>query len=165
VTLTLSKRSFFAHLTDSEYQTQMKAMCREISDEAANDRRVNGLCVLDVKRLLRYSPHHVPESMDKTPAPKVHSCCPEFRVRGVQGLCRRLPRSPTGLNLPRVHASIPPGRLAIRVQLRSRLSLDAIPIQNTRTPRLYGRPLSESWPCCAQKTHLSRIKYHRASNR
>jgi hypothetical protein len=81
VTLRLSKLPCLSHLTDVEYQTQMKAICRDISDEAAEDRRQNGLSVLGVKRLLRYSPQHVPERMDKTPAPPVHSCCPDFRIQ------------------------------------------------------------------------------------
>ena len=81
VTLRLSKLPCLSHLTDVEYQTQMKAICRDISDEAAENRRQDGLSVLGVKRLLRYSPQHVPERMDKTPAPKVHSCCPEFRAQ------------------------------------------------------------------------------------
>jgi hypothetical protein len=59
----------------------MKAMCRDISDQAAEDRRVHCLSVLGVKRLLRYSPHHLPETVDKMPAPRVHSCCPDFRTQ------------------------------------------------------------------------------------
>ena len=59
----------------------MKAICKSISDEAADERRLTGTSVLGVKRLLRYSPRHVPEKMDRTPAPKVHSACPELRAQ------------------------------------------------------------------------------------
>ena len=134
VTLRLSKLPCWSHLTDFEYQTQMKAICRDISDEAAHDRRQNGLSVLGVKRLLRYSPQHVPKRMDKTPAPKVHSCCPEFRAQFkaayrdfVDGYREALQALNRGLLTP----LFPQGRLATWVQLRSRLGLDFIPIQNT----------------------------------
>jgi hypothetical protein len=147
VTLRLSKLPCFAHLTDFEYQTQMKAMCRDISDEAAHDRRKNGLSLLGVKRLLRYSPQHVPERMDKTPAPKVHSCCPDFRIQFkaayrdfVDGYREALQALNRGLLAP----LFTQGGLATGVQLRSRLRLDFIPILNSRTPKAYGPPLSES---------------------
>jgi len=81
VTLRLSKLPCLSHLTDGEYQTHMKAMCKDISDDAADERRLTGASVMGVKRLLRYSPRHVPVKMDRTPAPKVHSVCPEFRAQ------------------------------------------------------------------------------------
>ena len=65
VILTLSKLPCWSHLTDFEYQTKLKTICRDTSDEVAHDRRKNGLSVLGVKRLLRYSPQHVPVPMDR----------------------------------------------------------------------------------------------------
>ena len=80
VTLTLSKLPCWAHLSDDEYRHKINAMCREISDEAFEVRRNEGIGVIGIKRLLRYSPHHIPDSLDRSPAPKVHCSCPEFRA-------------------------------------------------------------------------------------
>ena len=80
VTLTLSKLPCLAHLTDLEYQEEMKSLCREIADEAAEDRRLSGASVIGIKRLLRYSPHHVPDTLERSPAPIIHSHCSKFRA-------------------------------------------------------------------------------------
>ena len=80
VTLKLSKLPCWSHLTDAEYRLQMKAMCREISETAAVERKRTGTSVVGTKRLLRYSAHHIPEMLANSPAPLVHSACSEFRA-------------------------------------------------------------------------------------
>ncbi len=80
LTLRLSKLPCLAHLSDLEYQAEMKSLCREIADEAAEDRRLSGSSVIGTKRLLRYSPHHIPDTLDRSPAPIIHSHCSEFRA-------------------------------------------------------------------------------------
>ena len=80
VTLKLSKLPCLAHLTDFEYNQAMKALCREISEEATIERKATGASVTGIKRLLRYSAHHKPDGIDKTPAPAVHCGCHAIRA-------------------------------------------------------------------------------------
>ena len=47
---------------------------------SAEDRRLSGSSVIGAKRVLRYSPHHVPDTLDRSPAPIIHSHCSEFRA-------------------------------------------------------------------------------------
>ena len=77
--LKLSKLPCWQDLSDEEYRERIKDMCGQIADDAAEERKRTGRSILGVKRILRYSPHHRPEQMDKSPAPPVH--CHEKSLR------------------------------------------------------------------------------------
>ena len=68
----LSVLPCWAQLDASEQRRAVRQMCREISDQAAAERQASGGAVQGIKRLLRYSPHHKPESLSSSPAPHVH---------------------------------------------------------------------------------------------
>ena len=69
--------------SDEEYREWIRQMCREISEEAAKERRQTGQSVLGVKRALRFHPHHQPDKIAKSPAPFIHCFSRETRRRFV----------------------------------------------------------------------------------
>ena len=81
VTLKLSKLPCWAHLSDEEYRQKMVSMCIDISSEAAEVRQEEKRSVLGMARVLRYHPHHRPETVAKSPAPLIHCQCRESKER------------------------------------------------------------------------------------
>jgi len=79
----LSKLPCWKDLTDDEYQKRIRAMCFEISTEAAEERKRTGKRVLGTKKLLAFSPHHRPVLMERSPAPAVHCCDKHLREKFV----------------------------------------------------------------------------------
>ena len=77
--VTLTKIPPLAHLTDSEYAEYMKTMCNEITADAAAERKETGKSVLGIKRIMRFSPMHIPEGDNGRAAPRVHCFEPEIR--------------------------------------------------------------------------------------
>ena len=75
----LTKVPPLAHLTDGEYAEYMKTLCDEITADAAAERQETGKTVLGVKRIMRFSPTHIPEGENGSPAPRVH--CWEATIR------------------------------------------------------------------------------------
>ena len=75
----LSPLPCWAKLSAGEHRRLIRGMCKELSDEAAADREVSGDGVEGIKRILRYSPHHQPSSMSRSPAPYVH--CRDHKLR------------------------------------------------------------------------------------
>lgn len=71
--VTLSKLPCWRDDTDAKYQARIKEMCREIEEAAAAERERTGATVLGPKRVLRYAPHHRPDHLGTSPAPKVHA--------------------------------------------------------------------------------------------
>ena len=66
-----------SHLSTVQYQAYIQAMCDEVAEEAAEERRLTGGRVEGVRRILRRSPHHKPRVMAKSPAPMVHCSEPK----------------------------------------------------------------------------------------
>jgi len=75
----LSQLPCWAQQSPGEHQARIRQMCEEIADEAAAERETTGTAVQGLKRILRYSPHHQPGDMDRSPAPDVH--CKDGRLR------------------------------------------------------------------------------------
>jgi len=69
----LSAPPAWARLSSVEQQAKFRALCHEISRAAAEQRVQTRAVVVGLKRLLRYSPHHRPERLSKSPAPPVHA--------------------------------------------------------------------------------------------
>lgn len=79
--LKLAKLPCWKDLSDDEYRSRIRAMCRDVAEEAETKRAPMKATVLGVKRILRFSPHHRPDHVDKSPAPLVHCYEPNFRRR------------------------------------------------------------------------------------
>ncbi len=78
-TVKLSKVPPLAHLSDEDYAEYMKAMCNEISSDAAKERKQTGKTVLGIKAIMRFTPTHTPKEQILTPAPRVHCHDPAMR--------------------------------------------------------------------------------------
>lgn len=76
----LHKLPCWAELSDEEYRLAMVGLCRDISEQAAAERKRTGIAVAGIKRLLRLSPHHRPGRVASSPAPFVHCSNPERRL-------------------------------------------------------------------------------------
>ena len=75
----LSVLPCWAQLSASEQQNVVRQVCHELSDEAAAEREASGATVQGIKRILRYSPHHKPGGISRSPAPHVH--CRDHALR------------------------------------------------------------------------------------
>ena len=75
----LDKLPCWAKLTDEQYRRVIGGLCKDIAEQAALKRRGDGGQVAGVKRLLRFSPHHRPGGIEKSPAPPVH--CRDRKLR------------------------------------------------------------------------------------
>ena len=75
----LHKLPCWADWSDEAYRQEVRKMCHDIRQEAAAERKATGRAVLGRKRLLRMSPHHRPDAVEKSPAPPVH--CRERTLR------------------------------------------------------------------------------------
>ena len=62
----------WAHLSAEQYKQQIRMLCNDIRAQAAHERARSGRTVLGVKRLLRLSPHHRPDSVERSHAPPIH---------------------------------------------------------------------------------------------
>ncbi len=78
-TVKLSKIPPLAHLSDEDYAEYIKAMCNDISADAAEERKRTGKTVLGVKAIMRFSPMHIPKDQTLAPAPRVHCHDPAMR--------------------------------------------------------------------------------------
>jgi len=96
----LDKLPCWAGLSDAQYQQLIREMCHDIRQQAALERKNTQRTVLGRKRLLRMSPHHRPDQVDRSPAPAVHCIDQAFRqwfieayrsfVAGYRAACKRL---------------------------------------------------------------------------
>ena len=59
-------------LSNTQYQGWVRHLCREISEEAAEERKQTGQSLLGAGRLMRIQPHHRPSTIARSPAPPVH---------------------------------------------------------------------------------------------
>ena len=75
----LSPLPQWAKLSPADQQAQVRALCHHISRTAAEERQRSGIAVLGLKRLMRYSPHHRPDRISKSPAPQVHAREPSLK--------------------------------------------------------------------------------------
>ncbi len=75
----LDKLPCWAKLSDEQYRGLIVCLCKDIAEQAALKRRADGGQVVGVKRLLRFSPHHRPDKIEKSPAPPVHCRDGSFR--------------------------------------------------------------------------------------
>ena len=75
----LDKLPCWRHLSNPQYQQTVVEMCHDISQQAAELRKVTGCGVVGQKRLLRTSAHHRPDCIDKSPAPPIHCTEPPLR--------------------------------------------------------------------------------------
>ena len=75
----LDKLPCWAKLSDEQYRGLIVCLCKDIAEQAALKRRADGGQVVGVKRLLRFSPHHRPGGIEKSPAPPVH--CRDRKLR------------------------------------------------------------------------------------
>lgn len=76
--LTMDKLPCWSHLSDSEYQEKIRALCNEIAYEARVERRQTGGRVKGIKAIQKIPPHYRPDSPAKSPAPAVHSTEPKL---------------------------------------------------------------------------------------
>jgi hypothetical protein len=70
--LTLSKLPCWQDLSDEQYRQRIRQMCAKIADDAELARQESGAKVLGVKAVLRSDAHHIPDQIDRSPAPPVH---------------------------------------------------------------------------------------------
>ena len=69
----LSQIPCWAGLSAEEYRARLVEMCDDIADEARLEREASGIKgVLGAKAVMRMDPHHIPETMDCSPAPLAH---------------------------------------------------------------------------------------------
>ena len=66
-------------LSPADQQAQVRSLCHHISRTAAEERQRSGAVVFGLKRLMRYSPHHKPDRISKSPAPQVHAREPSLK--------------------------------------------------------------------------------------
>jgi hypothetical protein len=62
----------WSHLSAEQYKQQIRALCNDISVQAAHERARTGRTVVGAKRILRLSAHHRPDGVAKSPAPPIH---------------------------------------------------------------------------------------------
>ena len=55
-----------------QYQEWVQLLCRQISEDAAEERKQTGQALLGAGRLMRIKPHHRPGTLARSPAPPVH---------------------------------------------------------------------------------------------
>ena len=77
----LSKLPTCEHMSDEEYREYVKGLCREVTEEAAAERKRTGARVLGKAKILRRSPHYRPDRMDRSPAPPVHCSDRAYKER------------------------------------------------------------------------------------
>ena len=63
----------WAHLEPEEYQQRIRDLVKEIEEETAARHRRNGTRPAGRRAVLALHPHHRPDSVRKSPAPKVHA--------------------------------------------------------------------------------------------
>ncbi len=68
----LSKVPHLRNKTDKEYRQYVRRMCRNITRDAAKERKKTGGSVMGVEKILSAHPHDRPENLSKSPAPPVH---------------------------------------------------------------------------------------------
>jgi hypothetical protein len=73
------------HLTESQRQTEIRSMVKEIEAEAEANNRAKGREPMGVEAILKQDPHSRPATTDRSPAPFVHASdkktALEFRAR------------------------------------------------------------------------------------
>ena len=96
----LDKLPCWTDLSDAQYQQRIREMCHDIRQQAVLERKLTKRPVLGRKRVLRMSPHHRPDQINRSPAPAVHCRDRGFRqwfidayrsfVAGYRAACKRL---------------------------------------------------------------------------
>ena len=88
-TVHLTQIPCWSGLDPDEYRDRFRQICDDLAEEAALERRAEGIKgVLGAKAAMRFDPHHIPDSVDRSPAPLVH--CKDDEARSwFRGLYRR----------------------------------------------------------------------------
>ena len=71
----------WAHLSPEEYQQRVRDLVEEIEKETAARHLRNGTHPLGHRAVLDQHPHHRPNSVKKSPAPKVHAATKKARKK------------------------------------------------------------------------------------
>jgi len=112
----LDKLPCWAHLSDQQYQQMIRKLCYDIREQAERERAHSGKSLVGIKRLLRLSPHHRPNGVEKSPAPPIHCRDRSLRcwfieaykgfVQAYRAAYARLHRIATSGEFP--HGGVPP---------------------------------------------------------
>ena len=86
VLVTFAPLPCWAHLAPEAYQQRIRNLVEEIEGETAAMHRRNGTQPLGRRAILARNPHHRPESLKKSFAPKVHAATTAAREAFLQGL-------------------------------------------------------------------------------
>ena len=73
VTVQLSPLPCWKHLSSDQRKTRIASLVQEIQAEAAAARRATGSEVLGAEAVMSEDPHHRPEKLDRSPAPRFHT--------------------------------------------------------------------------------------------
>ncbi len=81
LTLELSPLPCWAHLSPEEYQARVQDLVEEIERETAAHHRCQGTQPLGRRAILRQDPHHRPDALETSPAPRVHAATRAMRLQ------------------------------------------------------------------------------------
>ena len=73
VTVQLSPLPCWKHLSSEQRKTRIASLVKDIQAEAAAERRATGSEVLGAEAVMSKDPHHRPEKLDRSPAPRFHT--------------------------------------------------------------------------------------------
>ncbi len=75
----LAQLPCWRHLSYAEYCKEVRRLIREIEEEAALERKLEGTAVVGAQSVLENDPETVPEKTKKSYAPRVHAASREAR--------------------------------------------------------------------------------------
>jgi hypothetical protein len=76
-TVHLSPLPCWKHLSPEQRKTRIASLVKDIEAEAAATRKATGSEVLGAEAVMSNDPHHRPEKLDRSPAPRFHTATPD----------------------------------------------------------------------------------------